>query len=426
MSTRDRRTPPGPTDAYSSTEDLLPWLHTHFLRYGDIYQAVVYGTPVYVVSSPEYAGHVLLRNWENYVKGQAIKRIALLLGNGLMVSKGDFWKRQRRMIQPAFARKSIDALSDMIQQVNTALLERWQAAATQSGCVNVTRDTSRMALEVVLRAIFGEDYLRAAPHFDLVTGEPARDLEFAQTFTALRRIVLEVAHDRRKRAEASTDILATLMSARDRDDDLAMSDAQLAREVMTLIVAGHETTASTLNWTWYLLAQHPEVADKLGEELRRLAQETFPGPEDMPKFVYTRRVLEEALRLYPPGWLMTRRALRDDSLGEYFVPAGTEIYLSPYLIQRNPMLWENPERFDPDRFGPVHGTEQQALATVPFSSGPRNCIGEHLARLEMQIHLMIIAGRLRLRYAAENPPAMLAGVNLLSAQEFIMTPESLP
>lgn len=425
MSTRDRRTPPGPTDAYNSTEELLPWLYTHFLRYGDIYQAVVYGTPVYVVSSPEYAGHVLLRNWENYVKGQAIKRIALLLGNGLMVSKGDFWKRQRRMIQPAFSRKSIDALSDMIQQVNSALLQRWQTAATESRCVNVTRDTSRMALEVVLRAIFGEDYFKVGPHFDLVTGESARDLEFAQAFTGLRRIVLEVAHDRRKRNEASTDILATLMSARDRDDGLGMSDAQLAREVMTLIVAGHETTASTLNWTWYLLAQHPEVADKLSEEVRRLAQETRPGPEDMPKFIYTRRVLEEALRLYPPGWLMTRRALHDDRLGEYFVPAGTEIYVSPYLIQRNPMLWENPGRFDPDRFGPEQGAEQRALATVPFSSGPRNCIGEHLARLEMQIHLMIIAGRLRLRYAAKIPPAMIAGVNLLSAQEFVMTPESL-
>jgi cytochrome P450 len=417
------RNPPGPAEAYSTTQDLLSWMHGHFKRYGDIYKASIYGTGAYVISSPEYAQHILRANWQNYTKGQEFKRVALLLGNGLVVSEGELWKKQRRMIQPAFHHDAIGALTGVITMANAALLGRWKEAALKNDSVNVTRDISLMVLEVVLAAIFGPDYERVAPHFNILSDESARDLQFAQAFRALGKIVVQVAARRRNEKTNITDILGMLMAARDRDSGQAMPDHQLVNEIMTLIVAGHETTASTLNWAWYLLSQHPEVEEKLSTELENLTAGTCPGLDDLPKFTYARQDIDETLRLYPAVWLISRRALGDDRLGDYFVPAGTEIYISPYFIQRHPDLWQAPDRFNPERFGPGHSQDRHSLAMLAFSAGPRNCIGEFLSRLEMQIHLMTIAKELRLRYAETAPPELDAGVNLRSRHDFIMIPE---
>jgi cytochrome P450 len=387
----DGLVPPGPAEAYSPTEDLLNWMHGHFKRYGDIYKACVYGTSAYVISAPEYAQHILRTNWQNYTKGQEFKRVALLLGNGLVVSEGEFWKKQRRMIQPAFHNNAIGALTGVISAANVALLERWEQAARNNDSVNVTRDVSLVALEVVLIAIFGRDYEEVAPHFNILSDESARDLQFAQAFRALGKIVVRVAARRRNENIVATDILGMLMAARDRDSGQPMPDHQLVNEIMTLIVAGHETTAGTLNWAWYLLSQHPEVEEKLSGELGNLLAGGIPDLGDLPKFTYTRQVIDEALRLYPAVWLISRRALQDDRLGDYFVPAGTEVYISPYFIQRHPDLWKAPDRFDPDRFDSARSQDRHPLALLAFSAGPRNCIGEFLSRLEMQIHLMTIA-----------------------------------
>jgi len=394
-----------------------------FKRFGNTYKASIYGTNVYVVRDPQDAQHVLRDNWQNYAKGQAIKRVALLLGNGLMASEGEFWKTQRRMIQPAFHRRAIGALTTVITTSNVALLRRWEQAAHEKVSVNVTRDVSSMALEVVLISIFGADYEQVAPHFNILSEESVRNLEFAQAFRSLGKIVLQLAAQRRKEKVTSTDILGMLMEARDQKSGQAMPDRQLVNEIKTLIVAGHETTASTLNWTWYLLSQHPEVEKKLSSELNKLLGSEFPDLDDLPKFAYARQVIDEALRLYPAGWLMTRKALKDDQLGDYFVPAGTEIYLSPYFIQRHPDLWEDPDRFNPDRFGPDYSQDRHPLAMLPFSAGPRNCIGELFARVEMQIHLITIARQLRLRFVERKPPELDVGVNLRSKHDFIMDPE---
>jgi cytochrome P450 len=423
MKSAARQIPPGPVEKFSSAQELLSWMDDNFKRYGNIYKASVYGANVYVISTPEYAQHVLSKNWQNYTKGQAIKRIALLLGNGLMVSEGELWKRQRRMIQPAFRRDAIGASAHVIVAANVALLNRWQHAAKNGKSVNVTRDISLMVLEVTLTAIFGADYAQVAPYFNILSEESARDLQFARKFRSSADIVIRLAAQRRKENRISTDILGMLMKARDRKSGHVMPDHQLVNEILTLIVAGHETTASALNWVWYLLAQHPEVEDKLSRELDSLLGSEFPSLDDLPRFTYTRQVLDEALRLYPPGWLMWRRALKDDQLGDYFVPAGTEIYVSPYLIQRHPDLWEVPDRFDPDRFDPDRSQNRHPLTMLPFSEGPRNCIGEFLARIEMQIHLMTIAKELRLRYVGETSPELDAGINLRSKNEFLMTPE---
>lgn len=417
------RIPPGPEDSYDVKDHLLDWLREQFERFGDIFRASIYGTDVYVISSPVYVEHVLLKNWQNYVKGQAIKRIALLLGKGLMVSEGDFWIRQRRMIQPAFHRQAIGALAGIMEEGNRALLARWEQAAREKLLINVTRDLSHAVLQIVLRSIFGEDYAEMSPHFNILSTHPERSLEFADAFRPLAGRVIELARQRRVANASARDILGMLMQSRDRDSGQPMPDPQLAREIMTLIVAGHETTASVLNWTWYLLSQHPQVEQVLGRELDALSPSEFPHLDELPRFAYTRQVIEEAMRLFPPGWLLTRRALADDRIGDYGVPAGTEIYIAPYLIQRNPRLWEDPDRFKPERFSPELSRDRHPLAMIPFSVGPRNCIGDFFARTEMQIHLMVIAKRLRLRHVQAEPPELVGGVNLLARNDFFMTPE---
>jgi cytochrome P450 len=423
MSTESMRIPDGPNTKYDTSVDLLVWLETNFVRFGDIYRASIYGVNAYVVSDPNLADYVLRQNWQNYKKGQAIKRIGFLLGNGLMVSEGELWKRQRRMIQPAFHEKALATLTDVILAENLALLKQWGEAAASNQSVNITTDISASTLKITLTSIFGEDYDQVAAQFNIISNEHARTMRFAESFRPLRKIVLEIAQQRRSRNVTRTDFLGMLMGARDQKTGQPMSDAQLVNEIITLVVAGHETTASTLDWTWYLLSQHPEVEEKLARELAALPENTLPGLNQLPQFPYSRQVIEEALRLYPAGWLMTRRALKDDRLGEYFVPSGTEIYIAPYIIQRHPALWRQPNRFNPDRFAVDLSNERHPHAMIPFSAGPRKCIGEMLARVEMQFHLMIIARRLHLTYESEAAPELDAGVNLRSKHDFFMTPK---
>jgi len=416
------RIPNGPSEKYRRTEDLMDWMGRQFEIFGDIYKGSVYGTSVYAIRSIEFAHHVLVENWQNYVKGQPIRRVALLLGNGLMVSEGQVWKRQRRMIQPVFNHKSVGPLATLMADVNSQLLSKWQLAARNNQSVNVTRDVSGVALEVVLRFIFGSDYEQVRPHFDLLSQEPARNIEFALSFRALGKIILQVADQRRQDHVIYDDALGMMMQALDPQNGQSMPDPQLIDEVLTLIVAGHETTASTLNWAWYLISQHPEVEERLSDELNDLT--ASPSLDDLSKFRYVRQVVDETMRLYPAGWLLTRKALSDDRLGDYYVPAGTEIYVPPYYIQRHPDVWEEPDRFNPDRFRPEISKHRHRLATIPFSAGPRNCIGELFARAEMQIHLMTIAKHLRLRYIPSGPIELDAGVNLRSKNDFIMYPEA--
>ena len=419
---REQRVPEGPPEAFDSKMDLRVWIENNFRRYGDIFSARILGTDVYVVSSPDYVQHVLRNNWTNYRKGLAIKRILMLLGNGLMVSEGEFWISQRRMIQPAFHRNVVADLYDVMKSANSKLLEKWETAAQQKATVNVTSDVSLMVLEVTLRALFGSDYSVAAPYFNILHDNPARNLGFAQMFTDLRQFVAGLVKGRRREARDGTDILGMLMEARDQRGR-PMQDGQLVNEILTIIVAGHETTASTLNLLWYLVSKNPEVERLLTAEIKSLVWESFPEIENLTKYKYTRLVIDEALRLYPPGWLLTRRAQKDDTLGEYFVPAGTEIYISPYIIQRHPELWADPNSFKPDRFYTTDVREKRSAALLPFSVGPRNCIGELFARTEMQVHLIMVANRVRLRCLNEELPEFEAGVNLRAKHDFLMLPE---
>jgi len=391
-------------------------------RYGDIYSARVYGSNVYVVNRPQMAEHVLLKNWGNYLrKGQAVKRIAFSLGPGLISLNGERWASQRRMIQPAFTREAVSALFDAICVPNQSLFARWKQAAAAHQNVDVTHDLSLTVLEVTLRAIFGRDYDSVAPEFQIISDE-TRSLEFAHVCSELVSVIVAIVRARRERQSDDADILGRMMAARDRQGS-PMPDVQLAREAMTLVIAGHETTASTLNWVWYLLAKHPDVQSRVAAEVRDCKGKAALSMNALQQLSYTCSVLEEALRSYPPLWLMTRKTIKPDLLEGYQVPSGTEIYISPYLLQRHPRLWQDPHRFDPERFEAGNSAIQQRLSMCPFGAGPRNCIGEYFARVEMQIHLASIVDSLSLYNTVEEPAQIVAGVNLLSRGHFIMQPQ---
>ena len=421
------RIPDGPSEAFDSTEDLLSWMSENSARYGDIFKASVLGSDVYVVGKPEYCERILRSNWLNYPrKGLVARRIALLLGNGLIAANGEFWASQRRMIQPAFSKTSIIGHTGLMTRINRELLAKWKQAAQHGEAVNVTRDLRSMVLKVTLVALFGDDFPVIEPHASILAEEAARDLNLVNAIRPLHSVILQIAEKRRRDGVDASDFLGIMMRGRERDRGSPMSNAQLAREAMTLVVAGHETTASLLNWLWYLLSRHQAVRTKLEEELDRLPWDDAISFGSLTRYTYTRRVIEEALRLYPPVWLMTRRAEKDDQLGEFFVPAGTEIFISPYLIQRSPSFWEAPEQFDPDRMTAEPGDDRPELALCPFGAGPRRCIGELFSRVETQIHLMLFAKELRLQYAEVQPAAFHAGVNLLSKDDFYMHPELRP
>jgi cytochrome P450 len=417
-----------------ATDDSLERMCSLFAQLGDTYRVLSPARKgyVYVINHPEDARRVLVANHRNYTKGLGLDRVKLLLGNGIMTSEGEFWRRQRYLMQPAFHRRIIDRFGRMIAAANERLLERWQAAAGSDEPVNVTDAISELTLEIVLAAIFGEDLATLADAngdnpFAVVSREPARDLRFAYRFRSLGRTIAQLIERRRASGRQHFDFLAMLMAARGKDDGAPMTERELIDEVMTLVVAGHETTASALNWTWYLLARNPEAERRLHAEIDAAANtaaaaaaQVPPGPSGPPaagllaaeSLHYVRQVCDEALRLYPPGWLLSRRTLQPDVLGGYEVPAGVDVLLSPYVLHRHPRYWQEPEEFRPERFAPGEEDARPRFAYIPFAAGPRHCIGESFALFEMVAHLRSIARHFRLRPVAEGPVEMEAQVNL--------------
>ena len=408
-------------EKYNGSEDLLEWLWSNFRRFGSLYKASLYGSEAWVVSDPRLVQYILRDNWQNYKKGQAIKRIEFLLGKGLMVSEGELWRQQRKMIQPLFHHEVVSSLVAVIVGANAKLVDKWEQAARENQTVNVTSDVSEMVLETVLRSIFGANYETAKEPFSVLSSVTARNLQFAHTFRALGSIIGQIIAERKQKKASGSDFLGMLMAARDHESGEAMPNRQLIWETLTLVVAGYETTASALNWTWYLLSQNAEAEKKLSMELSGEKELNYSIGE-LSHFTYSRQVLEEAMRLYPPGWLLTSRAIKDDQIDGHLLPAGTEVYISPYLIHRNPAVWQDPDIFNPDRFGPERSKDRHPFSVLPFSAGPRKCIGEMFARVEMQIHLIMVAKRMHLRCSQCEPIEIEAGVNLRSKSDFIMQP----
>jgi enediyne biosynthesis protein E7 len=429
------------------TDDSLARMVQHGAEFGDIYRvhAPSHNSDTWVVADPETIKRVLVSNHRNYTIGRGLDRVRLLVGNGIIVSEGEVWKRQHRMMQPMFQRSRVERFGSLIADVSRRRLAGWAEKAASGELLNVTRETSEGALEVVLRATLGADLDRLIADlgvnpFALLTEESVRDLRFAFRFRQLGRHI-EAVISRREAAltdagagadagaaaatgdgDGDGDWLRMMMAARDRSDGSAMSHRELIDEVMSIIVAGHETTAAVLNSVWYLLSQHPHVEAKLHAEVDATALPDL-RLTSVAALKYTHQVILEAMRLYPPVWVLTRRCLHADRLVGYNAPAGTDVFMSPYIVQRDPQHWPEPEVFRPERFDSGADSAAHRFAYIPFSAGPRHCVGETFATYEMAIHLYHAARGFRLLCAQSGPREMEARINLRMREDVLMSVE---
>lgn len=424
--------PPGSADKIDLQLDpaSFPRIQALLREYPDICRVPAQSRKAdsYLLNHPELIKRVLIDNHRNYVKGIGYERAKLLLGNGIIVSDGEFWKQQRRMVQPAFHRDMLKTLTSTIQSVSLRLLERWRGLAESGQPFELNRAMSEFGLEVMLRSLFGEDLdLMIAEAggnpFAIFTEEHERDLSLALKFRALTRLVQKLIERRRERGLYLPDMLGALMASTDMEGR-PMADKALIDELMTLIVAGHETSAITLTWMWYLLSQHPEAEARLHQEVDRLGEKPAPDFADAEKLVYCKQVMFETLRLYPPVWLFTRRGLQDDVLGDYHIPAGSDLFISPYFLHRREDLWPDSGRFDPTRFAEAETHRHHRTSFIPFSAGPRKCIGDVLSILEIQIHMGTIARRLKLQHVPERPIELEPAINLRSRHPIRMIVQS--
>lgn len=413
-----------------STDDSLECMARDFAELGHLYRVYAPGRKkdTWVVSDPEAIKRVLVSNHRNYTMGVGMDRVKVLVGNGIIVTDGEVWQRQHRMVQPMFQRSKIERFAPLFAEVTRRRLENWQRLADTGELLNITKDVSESALEVVLRAMFGEDLDRMiAEHggnpFALLTEESERDLRFAFRFRQLTTHIIKVI-ERRTVAGATvdTDWLGMMMAARDRREGAGMSQRELLDEIMSLIVAGHETTAAVLNATWYLLSQHPEEEARLHAEVDTVGELTNVSFAALDRLTFTRHALLEALRLYPPVWVLTRRCTHADKLAGFEAPAGADVFMSPYLVQRDPKYWDDPNAFCPERFADDEADDASPhrFSFIPFAAGPRHCVGETFAMYEMIVHMYFAARRFKLSLPNPKPIELEARINLRIKDDLLM------
>jgi len=417
------RVPPGPRgnrvlgsigDIY---RDRLRFVLDTARIYGDVAQYRVAHMRMYQVNHPEGVGRLLHDNHRNYSKDvPTFGTLRLFLGNGLFTSDGDFWRRQRRLAQPAFHRRRVAAFGELMTEATEEMLERWQARGTPGQPLDVATEFMRLTMEVVTRALFSTSvehdidkignaittllddvtFRFTFPFYPPLRVPTPRNRRFLAARATLDGIVYRIIAERRRRPGEHEDLLALLMESRDEQTGEGMSDRQLRDEVVTLFLAGHETTANALTWASYLLSTHVAVARRLRDEVDQALQGRVPTASDLPSLAYTRMVIDETLRLYPPAWITNRRAIEEDTVCGYRIPADATVSISPYVTQRDPRLWENPEGFDPDRFAPERSAGRAHYAYFPFGGGPRQCIGKGFALMESTLVLALLAQRYEL------------------------------
>jgi cytochrome P450 len=371
----------------------------------------------HLLRHPDHVRHVLIDNMKNYGKQtRGYQKLRGILGAGLVTSEGDFWKRQRRIANPAFHRERIAHFGEAMVRCTTDMLDRWDEHIARGTAFDVSREMMRVTLRVIGLTMLSTDVEgrsstvgEAIDHLvhivirrvNNVLDWPERlptaeNRRYDHAREALDRVVNDVIAERRRTGEQKEDLLSMLMSARDPETGEGMSDVQLRDEVMTVFLAGHETTANALGWTLYLLSLHPDAERRMRQEVREVLGDRPPRFEDVDRLVYTDRVIKESMRLLPPVWFVSRSVVENDALGGYRIPKGSWVLVSPYLTQRDPRFWPNPEGFDPDRFSPEEEAKRPKCAYFPFSVGPRKCIGEAFAMLEARLILSTILQRARL------------------------------
>jgi cytochrome P450 len=383
-------------------------------RHGDVFTLDLGLTDAIILCHPQYVQHVLVDHARKYFKGGAIwESMRTFLGNGLPVSEGDFWKRQRRMIQPAFHHQRLVALTGKMVEAIDENLARWEPAARTGEPFDIAEALSHMTMDVMVQAMFGSalgageaervgqalayiiDYMmqgmvtHSLPEWLPVPGRA----RYQEAIRFIDEVVFRIIERGRKSAEEEDSLLSLLLHSVDTESGERMTNAQLRDEAVSLFIAGYETTAVGLAWALHLLTRHPKSAQRMQAEVAGVLGERVPGFADLRQLPHTRNVLQESLRLYSPSYWIPRTSSEEDEIGGYRIPAGRMVVLFTHLIHHNPTIWEEPRRFDPDRFTPERSEGRHKQAWVPFGAGQRQCIGKEFSLMEGQLILARLAQR---------------------------------
>ena len=379
-------------------------------KYGDIVSLKVPFHKLVIAANPDYARYILVDNNKNYHKSIAYDVLKLLLGNGLLTSEGDFWRKQRRLIQPAFHKQKLAAITAMMVRESEQLVKRF--SAFQNGeYVDMLPEMTSITLDIIARAMFStgvEDKAAEVGKGILILNEYAVErlndpfklppsfptlfnYRWNKQIAFLNSLLIEIINQRRKEDFQKDDLLSMLMNIRDEETGEAMDDQQLLDEVKTIFVAGNETSANALTWTLYLLSQNPDAEEKMIKEIdEKLNAGTVLTFENIMQFQYVRMVIDESLRLFPPAWAVGRRNYQPDELGNYRIDAETNVIVPIIYIHRNEKYWNEPDKFIPERFTPEKRNQIDRFVYFPFGGGPRLCIGNNFALIEMQIILILL------------------------------------
>lgn len=419
--------PPGPEGRHlfgntlDFKRDPLGFLTRCSREYGDVISLSFMGRPFCLLNHPDHIAHVLVRNNRNFKKRnprylQRLRQQKMLVGNSLLSSEGEFWHRQRQLVQPAFHRQRINAYGEVMHSCTERMLATWQDGETRE----IHQEMMRLSLGIVARTLFFDTEAGRIEKVKKALGQVAETfgggggggirvqegaygllrqfvgyLRFRRALRRLDQITYEIIGERRILGNDTGDLLSMLMSFQDQEGN-RISDKQLRDEMVALFFAGHETTAIALSWTFYLLSQHPEVETKLLAELQQVLGDRTPTVEDVPPLRYTEMVLRESMRLFPPVWRIGRKVEEDCEIGGYWVPAGTRLIVSQWVTHRDPRFFEEPALFNPDRWEEGFVERLPRYAYLPFGGGPRRCIGSSFAMMQSALVLATVAKRFRL------------------------------
>ena len=396
--------------------DPLCYLMSMARQHGDIVRLRFFYVVVYVLNNADHIESVLVTNNKSFIKPIDF-RLPLfrgIFGNGLLTSEGDFWLRQRRLAQPAFHRNRIAEYGKVMTAYTGQMVETWREGETR----DVHQDMMVLTLKIAIKTLFNVEAERDVVLMSTLSDDLIKMFElqesslwpvhnfvptpsnrrFRRLTRQLDQYIYGIIRERRKNGEDTGDLLSMLLHAQD-EDGSRMTDRQLRDEVMTLFLAGHETTALTLSWTWYLLSQNPETEDNLMAELDSVLGGRAPGVEDLPALRYAEAIVKEAMRLYPPAWAIGRQAVQDCDIGEYRLSKGRQVYFFPWVVHRNPRYFDDPESFRPERWSEEKIKQLPKYAYFPFGGGPRLCIGNSFAMMEAVLVLVSIAQRYKLTLA---------------------------